>query len=84
MTDIVARLLAKGPHGQTEREARTVLYSLLQEAAKEIEMLRRLLYGASKAIDKAYEHEGDVFGKMHNSVVDLDIAIQRALKKEDK
>jgi len=38
---IIERLRDEGPHGQTEREARIVLYSLLRDAANEIERTKR-------------------------------------------
>ena len=49
----------------------------------EKEMLS-LLKSITPILNKAFEHDCDVFGMIHNDAVDVSIAIENAIKKLSK
>ena len=47
--------------------------------SKEVVELAKKMY---PILQKAFDHEGDVFGMLHNDAVDLDCELENILKDE--
>ena len=66
---------------QHEREARIMTRGLRHEAADLLDECEKALRDVLPLLDMAFEAEGNVFGVMHNSATDTDIAIRKLLAK---